>query len=109
MHGCQAPPNRKSANEYLSRVRPQQPHSQVNGNRIATSSLAVDLLYKTRVHRGCFRWLRFASVEEGLPDQRPATVLPTKRYSPGSLRAISLPCERFSRGTALPSIAGCFG
>jgi len=46
-HGNGAPSNRKSASDY----RRPQPHSQVMDNGIATSSLAVDLLWETRVYR----------------------------------------------------------
>jgi len=80
-HGNGAPSNRKSASDY----RRPQPHSQVMDNGIATSSLAVDLLWETRVYRGCLRWLRFASVEKRSPHrsngQRLAKVLPIKRSS----------------------------
>src|SRR5262249_12089376 len=62
-HGNGTPSNRKSASDY----RRPQPHSQVMDNRIATSSLAVDLLWETRVYGGCHRWLRFASVEKRPP------------------------------------------
>jgi len=71
-HGSATPSNRKSASDY----RRPHPHSQVMDNGIPTSSLAVDLLWETRVYRGCLRWLRFASVEKR----------PPHRLKPASLR-----------------------
>src|SRR5215831_19259284 len=86
-HGNGTPSNGKSASDYH---RPQ-PHSQVMDNGIATSSLAIDLLWETRVYRGCLRWLRFASVEKRPPHrlngQRLARVLPIRRSSGGSPQA----------------------
>jgi hypothetical protein len=106
-HGNGTPSNRKSASGY----RRPQPHSQVMDNGIATSSLAVDLLWETRVYRGCLRWLRFASVEKRPPHrlngQRLAKVLPIRRSSGGSPQATNLLCERSSHGIGWRCIGGC--
>src|SRR5262249_54237294 len=62
-------------------------------NGIATSSLAIDLLWETRAYRGCLRWLRFASVERRphrLNGQRLAKVLPIQHSSHGSPQATNL-------------------
>src|SRR5215831_2247199 len=106
-HGNGAPSNRKSASDH----RRPQPHSQVMDNGIATSSLAIDLLWEARVYRGCLRWLRFASVEKRSPHrsngQRLAKVLPIRRSSGGSPQATNLLCERSSHGIGWRCIGGC--